>query len=92
MRDLYIMKVIKEKSVFSQCTLMCAAAGLPGSGGWRRPHSPRHMGECVHDASAGEWYPDELTQMTSHDASCQREPQIILVGGGGGDAEFNYVI
>lgn len=53
--------------------LMCAAAGLPGSCGWRRPHSPRHMGECVHDASAGEWYPDELTQMTRHTMQAARE-------------------
>lgn len=37
-----------------QLVFMCAP-GLPGPGGWRRPHPPRHLGECVHDAAAGEW-------------------------------------
>lgn len=35
------------------------AAGLPGPGGWRGTHPPRHMGERVHDASAGEWQKHE---------------------------------
>lgn len=38
----------------SQSCRFTRAAGLPGPGGWRGAHSPGHMGERLHDASAGE--------------------------------------
>lgn len=41
-----------------RCMLSCVV-GLPGPGGWRRKHLSRYMGECVYDASAGEWYTAE---------------------------------
>lgn len=52
-------------------TLGPCAAGLPGSGGWRRPHSSGHMGERVHDAAAGQW---TCTTQTRHDRQTHRTP------------------
>lgn len=54
MRDLCIIKPLKNSGFSHPQRMFMCAAGLPGSGRWRRTHSPRHMGECVHDASAGE--------------------------------------
>lgn len=47
--DKHMKTAMKTILVLSMC-----ASGLPGPGGWRRKYSDCDMGECFHDASAGE--------------------------------------
>lgn len=54
MGDLYDIKLLRESGFSRPHCVFVRAAGLPGSGRWRGPHPPRHMGERLHDASASE--------------------------------------
>lgn len=56
--------ILLREALSWRCRFMCAA-GLPGPGGWRGTHPPCHMGECVHDASAGEWQKHEQKKKDS---------------------------